>query len=1303
MSKKKKNTQNSNFKEEKLDYTSLLNEYEKTIRELEDVKLRFDSLFEMTNDAIIIMDLNTSQYLMANKKAAELLGFSLSNVSKYKAQDFLIKNELADSKVKLKELLEGNILPIYERTFTRLDGTSFIGEVNLSLIEDKITGKRFIQSIIRDVSARKIAEDTLKRDRTVYHNIAQIAIEAKDIQDFCNSVLSQMLHYLDFEFGSLRVYDKEKQQLIPISIIGLAQKLIPELKPMSLDDTKYIISESISKRKPLFAPDVSKVPELIKFKDRIKKFNMNSLISWPILDSKNEILGSIQLSSSKIKEIPESDKIFFESIAHLLATALERLQTQEALSLVFSERKELEKIINLSPAVVILWKNQQGWPLEFVSDNIKQFGYSPEDFISGKIKYSDIIHPDFSANNILIGDTINENNFPYEFPIEYKILTKDGTSKWVIEYSTPRRNEKGKITHFYGIVLDITDRRLNEELLQRDRSAFQIIAEAAAISFNITQLCQNILSGLIKIFEFDVGSIRLYNPSYKSLDLVANVGIKELVDKPKNRIHISNLDFINALVARTKEPVFAPDFMNFNIAEQYKENMRKINIKSMITWPILDAQGNLIAVLQLVSKSIKKLLEEDKFVFETLAKAFAITLERMNAEELQRESEEKFRALAEQSLTGFLIFKADGEILFVNQHLIHLTGYEVDEVINSGFPKLLDVVKAKNKEVLQKFVINTQQGKTTNSITSELVIHKKNDEQLWLSITLTPITIRNEKVFTALLIDITKEKLAQLELQNEREILEIISEATAKSITIQELSNYVLFGIIKVLNFDVGSIRMFDKENQFLIVSAEYGFTNNDEEQNMLKPISVNDKNSLIAELARRKTAIFTTDVKNDKFLRKYEIVRKLDIISYISVPIISSTGKYYGIMQLGAKVKNKFSMEIKKLFDSTIDILTTAIEKLEVLEELRKSEERFKHTIDTMDDGITIIENNQVVYVNKRACEIFGCPEEELLNISKLDFITPESYDNYLLDIEEIISSQKSVAEFEYWIVRKDGSRRFVKNKHYFEFEDGKPKDLIISTTDITETKLAQEAIIRLNEELEDRVRLRTAQLEQVNKELEAFSYSVSHDLRTPLRSIDGFSLALLEDYSNSLDNTAKDYLSRVREATKRMSNLIDDLLSLSRLTRKELVKETVNLSELTEKIMQDFKDSDKDRKVKTKVMKNLVANADLTLIRTVLENLIGNAWKFTSRKSIASIEFGMKVIDKAEVFYIKDNGVGFNTAYSDKLFAAFQRLHSDADLEGTGIGLTIVQRIISRHGGEIWAESKINDGSTFYFTLPK
>ena len=244
-------------------------------------------------------------------------------------------------------------------------------------------------------------------------------------------------------------------------------------------------------------------------------------------------------------------------------------------------------------------------------------------------------------------------------------------------------------------------------------------------------------------------------------------------------------------------------------------------------------------------------------------------------------------------------------------------------------------------------------------------------------------------------------------------------------------------------------------------------------------------------------------------------------------------------------------------------------------------------------------------------------------------------------------------------------------------------------------------QALEKARDELEERVIERTTQFEAANKELESFSYSVSHDLRAPLRSIDGFSQALFEDYGDKLDAQGRSDLQRVRAATQRMAQLIDDMLNLSRVSRGEMRREIVDLSSLVRNIVEELKAAEPDRKVDVAIADSIQAEGDVRLLRVLVENLLRNAWKFTGKRPTAKIEFGISQNNGKPVYFVRDDGAGFDMAYAGKLFGAFQRLHSMTEFNGTGVGLATVQRIVNRHGGKVWAEGKVDQGATFYFTL--
>jgi len=355
---------------------------------------------------------------------------------------------------------------------------------------------------------------------------------------------------------------------------------------------------------------------------------------------------------------------------------------------------------------------------------------------------------------------------------------------------------------------------------------------------------------------------------------------------------------------------------------------------------------------------------------------------------------------------------------------------------------------------------------------------------------------------------------------------------------------------------------------------------------------------------------------------------------------------------------------------------------------------------------GCYVLDINKRTWESSQALdEIFGIDASYPRDFKGwLDLVAPdlrEDMSNYFQDIKHNLG----YFNHDYRLIRsKDGQERWVSHHGKFEWDsDGNPILMLGTVQDITERKAAEVEIQHLTEELEQRVKDRTAQLEAANQELEAFSYSVSHDLKGPLRGVDGFSQALVEDYQDRLDETGKHYISRIRAGTQRMGQLIDDLLKLSRVGRSELNLAETSVSDLCTQVLDELTTRAPERRLEVSIQPCLSAWADPNLLQVALENLLRNAWKFTSKREGARIEVGETTASSGErVFYIRDNGVGFAMEHVGKLFNAFQRLHSASEFDGTGIGLAIVQRIINRHGGRVWAEAEPSNGATFFFTLP-
>jgi PAS domain S-box-containing protein len=370
---------------------------------------------------------------------------------------------------------------------------------------------------------------------------------------------------------------------------------------------------------------------------------------------------------------------------------------------------------------------------------------------------------------------------------------------------------------------------------------------------------------------------------------------------------------------------------------------------------------------------------------------------------------------------------------------------------------------------------------------------------------------------------------------------------------------------------------------------------------------------------------------------------------------------------------------------------------------ERREAEMAYRTLLQGSLQGTVVFQDYRPVFVNRAMAEILGRSRKAMLASTSQEMMTivhADDRERLRQTVMAFMAGPTSAARFEARIVRLDGAVRFLEAMISRIEYRGRPA-LQVASLDVTERRVIEERLQSLNSDLERRVSERTTQLEVTVRELESFSYSVSHDLRAPLRAIDGFCQALGEDYGDRLDARGLDYLARVRHAAHRMGDLIDDLLTLSRVMRSGFDRAPVDLSALVAEIADDLRRAHPRRAVQLQVAADLQATGDRALLRTALDNLLANAWKFTGERAEARVEVGALTGAAPPTFFVRDNGAGFDMAYGERLFQPFQRLHAPDAFEGSGIGLATVQRIISRHGGRIWAESRPDEGATFYFTL--
>ena len=434
-----------------------------------------------------------------------------------------------------------------------------------------------------------------------------------------------------------------------------------------------------------------------------------------------------------------------------------------------------------------------------------------------------------------------------------------------------------------------------------------------------------------------------------------------------------------------------------------------------------------------------------------------------------------------------------------------------------------------------------------------------------------------------------------------------------------------------------------------------------------------------------------------EKAREGYQRVFKESLVRDYPLAIRHTTGTAMEVLY-NATVFRNAAGEIDGVFAAARDIT----ERKRAQEALQHSETRYRSLVTATAQIVWTTNPDGEVMDDIPMWRTFaGMSRDELKGWGWIESLHPDDRE-HTAEVWRKAVHDRSLYDIEYRIRRHDGEYRNMAVRGVPVLEgDSDIREWVGTCTDITERKQAEEEVRRLNEELEQRVVQRTAQLEAANKELEAFTYSVSHDLRAPLRHISGFSKMLTEEFGPNLPAEAQHHLQRIQEGTRRMGLLVDDLLNLGRIGRHEVRLQVTGLNSIVNEVVDELKPEWAGRKVGWKIDNLPFVECDPALIKQVFQNLLSNAIKFTRPRGQAVIEVGQKNQDGTAVVFVRDNGVGFNMKYSDKLFGVFQRLHRPEDFEGTGVGLATVQRIIQKHGGSIWAEAELDKGATFYFTL--
>ena len=927
--------------------------------------------------------------------------------------------------------------------------------------------------------------------------------------------------------------------------------------------------------------------------------------------------------------------------------------------------------------------------------------------------------------------TGNKESFEISVPLPNKTLYFHSTAN-------PIRDETGKVMLVLTYGTDITERKLAEDALyEEEKLSKQMVefSEELLRSGNEQVTYQKILDNLLFISKAKYGVLTLLNENTGKFTTAAIAGLNNHVKQVSNipGFELVGKEWNEYLIKN--EPLTDKITRHFSISELAKSVIPEVNNRPIEK--LLDMGETMVIKIIVNQQMIGDFtlimpagahFQNDTFV-EIYSRQIELFLTRIRAEAENIKTKEYFELMFNVSPDALNINRLDnGMVVNANEGFLVMTGFARDEVIGKSTLELnLYENPADRQRIIKEL---NEKGYCKNE---EVVLRRKDGSVFTGSISANITQLNGVAHLFSSTRDITQNKRLEATLESRlvalTQPLSLSEKIDFKDLfdleTIQHLQNDFsnATGVASLITYPDGTpitqpsnfcrlckdiIRKTD-EGKINCFSSDAEIGRYHSEGPIIQPcmsgglwdagagISVGGRH-----IANWLVGQVRDEMQTEEKMREYARLIGADetavVEAFREVPAMS-----HAQFQRVAQALFTIAKQLSNIAYQNMQQARFIVEIQQAEKALRASEALYRSILNASPDGISITDlEGRILSISPSSLTMSGYKqEEELLGRPITDFMVVEDLERAQTNIM-LMHQGIFTGPGEYRAIRSDGSLYDIEvNAEFIRGADSQPTRMIFIVRNITRRKQAEEQIQRLNAELEKHVAERTAQLTAANQELEAFSYSVSHDLRAPLRSLDGFSKTLLEDHAGQLDEQGKYYLARIQKASQRMGQLINDLLNLSHITRIGLSYQQVDLSTLAQNIAAELTSQDFQRLVKFDIAANMVVKGDADLIKIALENLLNNAYKFTSQREQAHIQMGVVEQDGKKVYFVRDNGAGFNMSYANKLFIAFQRLHSEKDFPGTGIGLATVQRIINRHGGRIWAEGDVDKGATFYFTF--
>ena len=934
-------------------------------------------------------------------------------------------------------------------------------------------------------------------------------------------------------------------------------------------------------------------------------------------------------------------------------TTMKKAQTAEAPD---SSRKSLELLDELRHSNQLLNEAQEiacigSWSVNLIDHTVNKtdeyyriIEHNKADYKAANLSFLDFVHPDDIKRAYSVEEQAKKDHQPFSY--EVRLLVPSGALKYVSIVGKVIINKKGEAIELHGTIQDITEKNETVRKLRAKEHEILFADEAVHQSLAFSNGVISALSSHIAVID-KTGTVISVNKAWEEYSIANGETTLARTSIGSNYFDVCKKAMVdgNALAGEALKGILT-------VLSKKKQDFE-------LEYPCHSPNSKRwfsLRVRNIESDTPKVVIAHQDITT------------RKKAETRIQASEERYRRLFESAHDGILILTAEnGKIVDVNPYLINILGYTKQEIMAK---ELWELGFFKDKTASQIAFLELQQFGYISY--DDLPLKTKEGIEIKVEFVSNVYAENGKQVIQCNIRDVTARKNAEVVLKASEEkfhsLFENMQEGFAHCKMIYENDEAVDFIYL-------------DVNTKFEVLTG-------------LKNVTGKKVSKVIPELKSKDHALFEiydNVVKTGISVKTEYFINALAMWVYITV-YRTPQHNFVAVFDVIDERKNAEDA-LKKLNKQLIESIT----------ETEKTKDYYKSLIENSSDAIMIIDaTGKMGYQSPAVERIGGFSQQDLYGKNPIEFMHPDDISNFAESMTKLISKPETIVAKQYRLCNKNGAYIWIEGTIANRLNDENIKGLISNFRDITDRKTAEAEIIALNESLERKILERTTALQHSNDELKAFTYSVSHDLRAPLRAINGFSAIILKEYSAKLNDDGKRMFTLVMDSATKMGQLIDDLLNYSRVGNTELSVSNTDISEIAHQVERELKHAHPDSNVELVIDKMPKIMCDHLMMHQALQNLLGNAFKYSASKAAPLVHFGAYEEFGETVFYVKDNGAGFDMRFSDKLFSMFQRLHAASQFEGTGIGLCIVQRIIQKHGGRIWAEGEVDKGATFYFSLP-